>query len=138
MGIFYEVPKKLEQKIINLEKKYKTNGTPSTRTELNKTKVEYFKDIFSKCPEYNDLTFLDCLNIAVTEEMNGELTKIPTEEEIRNCLMSMDPDSVPRPDGFTTKFFQSSWGVVTPEITNALIFFMVITSLNGLLIPILL
>ncbi|XP_060194941.1 uncharacterized protein LOC132624133 [Lycium barbarum] len=35
---------------------------------------------------------------------NSELTEFPTHEEIKNCLFTMDPDSSPRPDGFTAKF----------------------------------
>lgn len=30
----------------------------------------------------------------------------------------MDPDSAPRPNEFTTKFFQTRWGVVAPDIIN--------------------
>ncbi|WMV42054.1 hypothetical protein MTR67_035439 [Solanum verrucosum] len=81
--------------------------------------VRYFKGIFSQTPEFNDYSNLEAINIMITEENNVSLIEIPSEEEIKSNLMSMDPNSVPGPDGFTAMFFQSCWDLVAYDITNA-------------------
>ncbi|KAH0698661.1 hypothetical protein KY284_012876 [Solanum tuberosum] len=78
--------------------------------------VRYFKGIFSQTPEFNDYSDLEAINIMITEENNASLIEIPSEEEIKSNLMSMDPDSAPRPDGFAPKFFQSCWDLWLQEI----------------------
>lgn len=186
-GDIYEVPKRLEQEISNLEIYMQDNNSPSTREKLYKTKadytfylktqesilrqkarvkwlvdgdgntsyfhktikdrkrriginkimneeqewvegnvkaaeagVKYFKRIFGQTPNYNDFQDLEHINITIADEINQELIELPTEEEIRNNLMTMEPDSAPGPDRFTAKFFQTCWGVVAPEVTKAL------------------
>ncbi|XP_015167940.1 uncharacterized protein [Solanum tuberosum] len=118
---FYEVSKRLEKEIINLEQTMQADRSPTTRTTLNKKKgVKYFKGIFGQVPDYNDFQAFEGINITITDDMNHALTTFPTEEEIGMNLMTMDPDSAPGPDGFTARFFQTCWGVVTPEVTKAL------------------
>lgn len=41
----------------------------------------------------------------ITDEVNNDLIALPNEEEIKNCVFSMDLDSAPGPDGFTAKLF---------------------------------
>ncbi|XP_015169026.1 uncharacterized protein [Solanum tuberosum] len=175
-GDIFEVPKRLEQEINNLELALQNNNSPSIRASLSKKKVEYvfylktqanilrqksrvrwlvdgdtntsyfhktitdkrrriginkimdedhewvegnekvaeagvkyFKGIFSHIPEYNDFQDLECINTTITNEINRDLIELPTEEEIRNNLMTMDSDSAPRHDGFTAKLFQTCW-----------------------------
>ncbi|KAM3308899.1 hypothetical protein P3S67_010643 [Capsicum chacoense] len=101
-GYIYSEPKRLKKRSNPLEQRLQSNNTYITRTALSKVKVDE----------------LECINNIITEESNASLTEIPPEEEIKNNLVSMDPDSAPRPNEFTTKFFQTRWGVVAPDIIN--------------------
>ncbi|XP_059064650.1 uncharacterized protein LOC131856751 [Cryptomeria japonica] len=42
------------------------------------------------------------------------------EEEVKSALMKMNPDKALGPDGFPTSFFQTFWGFMGSEITEAL------------------
>jgi hypothetical protein len=42
----------------------------------------------------------------LSQEDNGNLNKEVTEEEIWEVIKSMNPDKAPRPNGFSTHFYQ--------------------------------
>ena len=48
----------------------------------------------------------------VTFEMNEELMRPFTEEEIKEALFQMCPTKAPEPDGFPATFFQKHWKAV--------------------------
>lgn len=50
---------------------------------------------------------IQCIPNMVTEEQNLELEKMPTMDELRRVVMSMNPNSAPGPDGLGDKFFSS-------------------------------
>ena len=55
---------------------------------------------------------------SVSEDMNEQLTLVPTVPEIRDALFSIHPDKAPGPDGFSACFFHSNWEAVRPAITR--------------------
>lgn len=73
---------------------YKTTGTQGTLCE------EVFQDFQQK----------------VSGEMNAELTKPVSVEEIRNVVFTIGPHKAPGPDGFTGVFCQQFW----PDINSAI------------------
>lgn len=42
----------------------------------------------------------------VTEEMNEQIQKVPTIEEVREAVMGLNKDSTAGPNGMTGSFFQ--------------------------------
>nr|XP_028947429.1 uncharacterized protein LOC114820607 [Malus domestica] len=48
----------------------------------------------------------------VSEEENLSLSCLPSADEIRSVVFSMDPSSAPGPDGFPGSFYQSCWDIV--------------------------
>lgn len=73
--------------------------------DFSKTTVRYFKDIFSQIPNYNDFEDLSCITNVIDEEINNLLVELPSEEEIKDNLFTMDTDSAPKLNGYSTKFF---------------------------------
>ncbi|XP_070029286.1 uncharacterized protein [Nicotiana sylvestris] len=88
--------------------------------EVSEATIRYFQGIFCEDPEVNNYSDLHDIDPMITEEVNNDFIALPNEEEIKNCVFSMDPDSAPGPDGFTAKFFQVAWTKVAPTVTMAL------------------
>ncbi|KAL0285690.1 UNVERIFIED_CONTAM: hypothetical protein Sangu_2767500, partial [Sesamum angustifolium] len=45
---------------------------------------------------------------------------LPTEEEIKETVFSIDRDSVAGPDGFTSAFYQACWDFIASDIVEAI------------------
>ncbi|XP_059281167.1 uncharacterized protein LOC132034835 [Lycium ferocissimum] len=69
--------------------------------------VEHFNNIFTQPEENNNLRFLDYLECTVTDHDNEMLQQVPTEEEIRDAIFSMDPNSLAGPDGLMAIFIRT-------------------------------
>ena len=57
----------------------------------------------------------------VTSQMNDELTKPYTDEEVKIGLFQMFPTKSPGPDGYPAHFFQLNWELCGPEVTTAVL-----------------
>lgn len=51
------------------------------------------------------MDIIDCIPKIVTEEDNGYLTMMPTEQEIKEAILNISSDSVAGPDGFNGAFY---------------------------------
>ena len=60
---------------------------------------------------------LEQIPIKVTEDMNVELLKEFTADEVENALKQMPPLKSPSPDGMPPLFYQGCWTLVGPELT---------------------
>lgn len=69
---------------------------------------------------------LGMINNCVTEEMNTELDKSFTKEEVQSALKEIHPCKSPGPDGLPALFYQRYWDLVGEKITS-----VVLTFLNG-------
>ena len=56
----------------------------------------------------------------VTEDDNLMLQDIPNEEEIKNAVFSIDPNSSAGPDGFSAMFFQKCWDTISQDLITAI------------------
>ena len=65
----------------------------------------------------DDLTNL--FDAKITLEMNRDLCRPYSEEEIGNALFQIGPLKAPGPDGFPAQFFQRNWGLMKADIITA-------------------
>lgn len=65
-----------------------------------------FKDQFAEELRREDQELLDCIPNAITEEQRDEMNKIPTKEEVKSAVFSLNSESASGLDGFSGKFFQ--------------------------------
>jgi hypothetical protein len=84
----------------------------------------YFHGIYTY---YNPPAIDDCdqeVEQVVSPDMNEELLKPFTREEVRRALFQMSPSKAPGPDGMTALFFQKFWHIVGMDVTNAMLDFL--------------
>lgn len=93
------------------------NGKEHTRnSEKGKVASLFFDNLFSSSYPLNLNSFLEGFQVKISAIMNQELTKQITEEEVHSAQFSINSDSAPGPDGFTTLFFQQHWELVKSQI----------------------
>lgn len=84
--------------------------------------ARYFKDKFEELFKSSHPHFslaLDCLlPKKITEEEIRFLGKIPTEEEIRECVWTLHPLKSSGPDGFPGSFFRTYWLTVKEKMCH--------------------
>ncbi|KAK2352799.1 hypothetical protein QL285_090510 [Trifolium repens] len=59
----------------------------------------------------------------VTDEVNALMTLLPSHQEIKAAVFSLNKDSAPGPDGFGAFFFQNYWDIVKLDVFNAVLEF---------------
>ncbi|XP_059306523.1 uncharacterized protein LOC132057966 [Lycium ferocissimum] len=85
--------------------------------QISKAVVQHFENIF-KSDEPTQIQGLECIDRLITEEDNDMLTAIPNEEEIKNVVFAMDPNSCPGPDGYGGVFYQSCWTIIKKDLID--------------------
>jgi hypothetical protein len=85
----------------------------------------FYEELFSSesCTSTEDI--LNAIPSKVTNEMNEDLCKPYTDEEIGKALFQMGPTKAPGPDGFPALFYQTHWDFFKDEICHAVRCFIV-------------
>ena len=84
--------------------------------------VDYFKSIFGQDHEddYDSLVIEELQGCKqLTEQMQRELDKDVTRDEVVEALSPIGSDKAPGPDGFSAYFFQFCWRIVGDDFTLA-------------------
>ena len=90
------------------------------------TAISYFKKIYSTSSPCGISEVTCAVPRCVTEDMNAELTKVFTRDEVTNALKQLHPTKAPGLDGMSAIFFHKYWDIVGLNITN-----MVLNVLNS-------
>jgi hypothetical protein len=80
----------------------------------------FFNDLYKEDPNVNPTLLLDMVELAVSDEMNQNLTAEFTDEEIGDALFQIGPLKAPGPDGLPARFFQRNWGLLKEEVCIAI------------------
>ena len=81
--------------------------------------VQFFSGLFSADQIPNNFDMLRVIPSLVTESNNCCLEAVPSPDEIKAVVFNMDGDSAPGPDGFSGKFFTSSWSIIGDDLVKA-------------------
>ncbi|XP_026459189.1 uncharacterized protein LOC113359830 [Papaver somniferum] len=81
---------------------------------------------FEKKFEFQDVLIEESLLKNIPEVISSEdqtmLDKIPEEEEIKDTIFSIDPDSSPGSDGFSGIFYRACWQIIKENVVQAIQF----------------
>ncbi|KAL0433100.1 UNVERIFIED_CONTAM: hypothetical protein Slati_2644300 [Sesamum latifolium] len=55
----------------------------------------------------------------IPEEVGHNICSIPSEEDIKEIIFSIDKESVAGPDGFSSAFYQACWEFIARDIYDA-------------------
>ncbi|XP_015064939.1 uncharacterized protein LOC107010215 [Solanum pennellii] len=97
---------------------------------IAKEACDYYQKIFTGNNEKIREEAIQCIPSMITQEQNTELDRMPTEEELRRIIMSMNPNSAPGPDGIGGKFYQVCFDIIKKDIMAAVQSFF-----NGSVMP---
>ncbi|KAI0504038.1 hypothetical protein KFK09_014985 [Dendrobium nobile] len=91
--------------------------------DIVKSGVDFFANMFVK--HSNTIPIPDNFIIPnlISEEDNNMLCQFPSDIEICDVIKDMNAEATAGPDGFTTKFFQSSWELVKEDVLHAVVDF---------------
>lgn len=80
-----------------------------------------FNDLFSASSSLDNLEFLLGLKGHVTNNINRELGKEFTTEEVYHALMQMHPTKASGPDEMLLAFYQRHWHIVEDSTTKTIL-----------------
>lgn len=69
----------------------------------------------------------DCISSVVprvTDEMNGWLVHLFSEEEVQRALFQMHPLKSPSPDGYPAVFYQKNWNTLRRDVCKAVLSYL--------------
>lgn len=87
--------------------------------------IAYFQNIYTTTSPSCIEEIIRVILMRVTSEMNEELTRPFTEEEVIKALHQIHPTKAPGSDGMLAIFFHKYWSIVGTDITS-----MVLNVLN--------
>ncbi|CAH1436138.1 unnamed protein product [Lactuca virosa] len=89
-----------------------------------KAMKDKFVTHFNKFLGCKDVTEFSCLNDGffhnkLDSRVAANMIRVVTDEEIKVAMFDIDENRAPGPDGYSSKFFKSSWNIVGPEVCKA-------------------
>ena len=78
--------------------------------------TEYFNEIFTSNGTSDFSALSSILSCKVSAEMNEALTTLPSDSEIHRAVMSINVGKAPGPDGFSAKFYQTYWHIISGDV----------------------
>jgi hypothetical protein len=81
--------------------------------------IDFFKNLYEKDSQVDPRRIVELVQTKVTDEMNKDLLREYSEDEIGDALFQIGPLKAPGPDGFPARFFQRNWGVIKEDVTKA-------------------
>ncbi|XP_026419847.1 uncharacterized protein LOC113315813 [Papaver somniferum] len=93
------------------------NGTwCNDRDSLSNLLKQHFQNIMTTSNPSSIQHFIRHIPRCIYLKDNEQLEAIPSEQEIHQALMTMEPWTSPGPDGFPPGFYQTQWQVVNADV----------------------
>jgi hypothetical protein len=79
----------------------------------------FYEELFTSEPLVTMDSVIDAIPSKVDDQMNSDLCKAYTNDEIKAALFQMGPTKAPGPDGFPAMFYQVHWDLVQDMVCDA-------------------
>jgi hypothetical protein len=93
----------------------------NSEEDIARTFEDHFVSLFSSSHPTEFDSVLSGVHRVVTDEMNAELVREFTAEEVDTALKQMAPSTAPGPDGMSPLFYQSCWSLVGSDVSQAIL-----------------
>ncbi|KAG5585976.1 hypothetical protein H5410_046410 [Solanum commersonii] len=84
--------------------------------QIAEVACEHSQDIFTGQSSIIDEEPLNCIPRMVTQAQNDELQALPTVEELKRVVFSMNSNSAAGPGGMNGCFFQKCWSIIKDDL----------------------
>ena len=86
--------------------------------DISNVAVNYFQRLYTSSPTNQQLyeSIFQGFEKRVTDDMNQDLTRSVTEDEIREAVFDMGANRTPGPDGFSAVFYQKFWEDIKDDL----------------------
>nr|XP_033510969.1 uncharacterized protein LOC117275759 [Nicotiana tomentosiformis] len=85
---------------------------------ISEAAVQYFINLFTQPIQSTDYRILNKLQSHIIVEDNSFLVALPSDKEVKDAVMALNPDSAADPDGFNGCFYQSCWSIIAVDVAN--------------------
>lgn len=120
---FYNAAKIRESRNAIREIKCADGSCVTTQDDIKKEAERFFNEFLTFEPRDVETASVEELKETIpyrcTEEERTKLTRVVTEEEIKEVVFNMPSNKSPGPDGYTTEFFKASWSIIGKDFTAA-------------------
>jgi hypothetical protein len=94
-----------------------------TPSEMECMATSYFQSVYTRDPSIQPTPVVNLFREVISDDINAELCKPFSIEEISDAMFQIGPLKAPGPDGFLARFYQRNWGVLKSEIIQAVLQF---------------
>jgi hypothetical protein len=82
--------------------------------------VNHFISLFNAPdPDTDNGLVNEVISSLITNRFNNMLIRLPSTDEIKNVVFSLNKESAPGPDGFGAIFCQTFWGIIKLDVIKA-------------------
>jgi hypothetical protein len=87
--------------------------------EMENMVRQFFQELYTADSEVNPWEVLSLFEPVISDDMNLDLCKPFTDEEISDALFQIRPLKAPGPDGLLARFFQRNWALMKEDVVLA-------------------
>lgn len=95
----------------------------TSEADISQEAVDFFQGLFSAESGFTPSSLLEVISRVVTHEENAFLEDIPSLDEVKQVVFSMDGESAAGLDGFTGQFFTCAWDIIVEDLYSAVVSF---------------
>ena len=86
--------------------------------QVRKLLVNHFRELYTSSGTQNINNVTELIQPRVTAEMNRELMRPYSAEEVQTAILQMHPTKAPGPDGMPALFFQHYWKIIGKDVAE--------------------
>ena len=90
--------------------------------DIKQIAVSFFDNLFTTSEPSQIQDGARAILPKVTQEMNDQLSREFTSEEVHKALQQMHPTKAPGPDGMSAIFFQKYWAIIGRDVTESVLY----------------